>query len=431
MRKLLAVGSGIGIEIGRDDLTAAAVRVRPTGARLLGAATIAGFRHRAAAEWGSIYSDFVRRAGASHLSATVLLPRQEVIVRVLSMPGVANRDLASAVQFQIDSLHPFPEDQAVASWARLGKSGSVLVAITRREVLDRYISLFAEAGIRIAAFTFSGAALYSAVRLLGAPPAGGFVAVAEADAEPEAYGESEAKPLFSAVLEGPGERAVELAASELRLAPGAQPMDVQTLLPAPKGAPAGFDFSRNALAYAAALAGACSRLALPVNLLPAEHRTANSRLIFVPTVGLVAMALVCIAALLAIRPVEDRKYLGALDTEIRRLEPLALRAGALDRATRAARARTRLLDQFRRRSQADLDAIAELTRLLEAPVYLNSLELTRDSVTLNGNAEQSSPLLKIIDGSKMFEGSKFTVPLTRRGPLENFRVRASRREGAR
>ena len=42
VRKLLAVGTGIGVEIGRDDLTVTAVRVRPTGTRLLGSATIAG-----------------------------------------------------------------------------------------------------------------------------------------------------------------------------------------------------------------------------------------------------------------------------------------------------------------------------------------------------------------------------------------------------
>jgi hypothetical protein len=431
IRKLLAIGSGIGVEIGREDLTVIAARVRPTGVRLLGAAAIAGFRSRAAAEWGAVYADFIKRAGAGHRSATVLLPREEVIVRVLSMPGVADRDLDAAIQFQLDTLHPFPEDQAVSCWARLGKGGAVLVAITRQDVLDGYISLFAEAGVKVAAFTFSGAVLYSAVRLLNTPPGNGFVSFAGAGQEYEAYGESEAKPLFSAVFDEPVERAAELASAELRLPPDAQPLEVRALLPVPKGAPAEFDLSRDALAYAAALAGACPRLALPLNLLPAQYRSAGTRWIYVPTAALAAMVLAALVALVSIQPVEDRKYMRALGAEVRKLEPQARQAGALDRAIEATRARTLLLDDFRRRSHFDLDAVAELTKLLEPPVYLRSIEVSRDAVTINGSAEQSDPLLKLLDESKLFEGSKFTVPLTRNGKLENFLIRSSRREGAR
>jgi hypothetical protein len=430
IRKLLAVGAGVGIEIGPEDLNITAVRVRPSGVRLLGAASISGFRERAAAEWGAIYADFLKRAGAGHLSATVLLPRQDVIVRLLAMPGVSDRDLASAIQFQIDSLHPFPEDQAVCSWARLNAGGAVLAAIARRDVLDRYISLFAEAGIKVAAFTFSGAALYAAVRLLAKPPTGGFVAFSGAGETLEAYGESEAKALFSASFDLPRDRAAELATAELRLPPEPDPPEVASLMPPPKGAPSGFDFSRNALAYAAALAGACPRLALPVNLLPAEYRSSNSRMMYVPSIALASLVLACLAGLLAITPVEDRKYRRALEAEIHKLEPLARQSGALDRTIDATRSRTRLLDDFRHRSKADLDVMAEFTKLLEPSVYLNSLELSRSAVTLNGNAEQADSLLKLIDGSGLFEGSKFTVPLARAGKLEAFRVRASRKGAA-
>ena len=54
----------------------------------------------------------------------------------------------------------------------------MLVGIARREIVDQLSSMFAEAGIKVAAFTFSAAAIYSAIRLTGAPPAEGFVVVA-------------------------------------------------------------------------------------------------------------------------------------------------------------------------------------------------------------------------------------------------------------
>jgi hypothetical protein len=426
VRKLLAIGAGIGIEVGEEDLTVAAVRVRPSGARLLGSATIAGFRDRPAVDWGATYADFVKRAGASHLSATVLLRRSDVIVRLLAMPGVAGRDLAAAVELQIDSLHPFPEGQAVWSWARLG-GGAVLVVIAHREVLDRHISLFAEAGIKVAAFTFSGVALYSALRLLGQPPKSGFVAFAHTGNMIEAYGESDAKPMFSAAFDVPLERAAALAAAELRLDSGSEPLDAASLLPKLKGVPSGFDLSRSALAYAAALTGACPRLALPVNLLPAEYRTSNSRAALIPVAALAAVVLMLLAALASITPIEDRKYMRALESEIAGIEPLARKAGTLDREIDAARARSRTLDEFRSRSKVDLDAVLDLTHLLAPPTALESLDLTRDSVLLVGGAEQAAQLLKVIDSSPLFRGSEFSGGLTHTGKFDGFRIRAARK----
>ena len=427
MRTLLAVGTGVGIEIEDDVLRVAAVRVRPTGARLLGAATINGFRERTAAGWGAVCMDFLKRTGARHLAATVLLPRRDVIVRLLALPGVRDRDVASAIQFQVDSMHPFPEDQAAYAWTRLGASGAVLVAITRKDTLERYIGLFAEAGVKVAAFTFSAAVLYSASRLLTRPPAGGFVAFAPVGDGLEAYGESEARPLFSAAFDVPLERAAEMAGAELRLDSPVEALDAAALLPKPSGAPTDYDFSRNALAYAAALAGACPRLALPLNLLPAENRSSNSRAIYVPTVVLGTAALLSVVALFSITPVEDREYLRGLEREPVRLQPQARKAGEIDRSIEATRAKTRQLDEFRRRSKGALDTLQEVNKLLEPPAYLSSLELAADSITLAGSAERAEPLLKVFDNSPLFQGSEFTIPLSPNGKMQLFRIRAARK----
>ncbi|MGC9970920.1 MAG: PilN domain-containing protein [Bryobacteraceae bacterium] len=426
LRKWLAIGAGVGIQIGEADLTVVITRVRPTGTRVLGATTIARFRERPAAEWGAEYNEFLKRLGGSYLSATVLLPRRDLIVRQLALPGVADRDLAAAIQFQLDSLHPYGEDEAAHAWCRIGRSGAVLIVIVRREVLERYVALFSEAGIRTAGFTFSAAAVYSGVRLLSTPPRGGFLALSEGESGLEIYGESEAKPIFSAAFELPRDNASALASAELRLAPETEPLELSALLPAPHAAPTGYDSSRNTLVYAAALAGACPRLALPLNLLPPEHRTSTSRAMFVPSVVLAFLLALVLVALVSITPVEDRKYLAALGSEIARLEPRARKAGALDRAIDQLRARASLLDSVRQRSKADLDALAELTRLLQPPVWVHSLEMNRNSAVLNGQAEQAAPLLKLIDGSPLFQGSEFTVPLSRAGKNEIFRIRTLR-----
>src|SRR5581483_3180666 len=120
LNKWLAFGTGIGIEIGREDLTVTVVRVRPSGAKLLGAMTIPRFREQAAGEWGTTYRSFLKKLGAAHLAASVLLPRDEMTVRQVSLPGVSDKDLASAVRFEIDSLNPYSEEEAAYDWVRIG-----------------------------------------------------------------------------------------------------------------------------------------------------------------------------------------------------------------------------------------------------------------------------------------------------------------------
>src|SRR4029077_19317519 len=108
----------------------------------------------------------------------------------------------NAVRFQMDGLHPYNEEDVYSSWTRLPGTPLVLVAVVRREIVDRYAALFDEAGIKIGGFTCSAAAVYSALRLHGAKPAAELLAYDETGADQEApqrefYGESPARPIFS------------------------------------------------------------------------------------------------------------------------------------------------------------------------------------------------------------------------------------------
>src|SRR5688572_713700 len=89
LRKLLAFGTGIGIQAGANELEVVVARVRPSGVHVLGRCVIANYVERPAAEWGAEYERFLKSVGVQRLSATVLLPRREVIVRQLALPGVA------------------------------------------------------------------------------------------------------------------------------------------------------------------------------------------------------------------------------------------------------------------------------------------------------------------------------------------------------
>ncbi|MFB3776175.1 MAG: PilN domain-containing protein [Bryobacteraceae bacterium] len=426
-RSLLALGTGVGVQILDQNLVVTVVRLRPSGAKVLGHLVIAGFRQRPAAEWGAEYSAFLRRTGAAHLAATVLLPRREVIVRHLALAGVSDRDLASAVPLQIDALHPYGEDEVDYAWARLPGTESVLIGIAQRACIEGYSRLFIEAGIKIASFTFSAAVLYSALRVFGEPPREEFLS-AGGGPEPEAYGESYAKPVFSTILAEPAQRSATLAASELRLAPEADLKGFDQVLPAPKSAPPEFDLSQAALSYATALAGAGLRRILQANLLPAELRSSNSRLILVPTVALTAILLLLAIGLTAQRTYEERRQLELLRGEIARVAPQAEKAVAAEKAFQSARNRARQLDLFHSRTQADLNALQEITRLLAPPAWLNNLEMDRTTVTIAGQCEQAAPLLKLLDSSPYFQDSEFVGQIGKAEKNQVFRIRMAREE---
>lgn len=430
VRRLLAFGSGVGIEIGATDLEVVAARVRPSRIHVLGRLVIQNFATRPAAEWGAEYSRFLKSLGASHLSATVLLPRREVIVRQITLPGVAPKDIDNAIRFQMDTLHPYGDEEVSCGWSAL-PFGAVLVGIVRRSTVDRYHQLFTEAGISVSSFTFSAAAVHSAIRLNGADSGAGFIALSRsATGAVEVYGESASRPVFSAEFDLAPQRATVLALSELRLPPETVPLRLEEILPKPHVNPVANDLSRNALPYATALAGACPRFAPSANVLPPEHRKFSSRMAFIPTVSLAALVVLAAAGVAAYSSYADRQYLRKLEAEIARFEPQAIREAVVDRQTGELQARARALDNFRQQTRRDLDALNELTKLVEPPAWTNSTILTHETARITGEAQQASPLLKILDSSPLFEGSvPDSIQRSPGGAGEFFNIRMNRRAG--
>ena len=428
VRKLLAFGSGVGIEIGAQRLEVVVTRVRPSKIAVLGRLVIENFAGRPAAEWGAEYARFLGSVGAGHLAATVLLPRREVIVRQVALPGIAARDLEGAIRFQLDSLHPYGEEEIEWGWSPLD-FGSVLVGVVRREVVDGYHRLFTEAGIAVASFTFSAAAVHAAIRLDGDGRASGFVALGRSGGgSVEVYGESQARPVFSAEFAAPPERAMALALAELRLPPETEPARLEDLLPKPDVNPVENDLSRNALPYATALAGACPRLAPSANVLPADRRRANSRAALVPTLILAGVAALAAASVALWQNYAQHRYLRELNAEIAKIEPLARRAEALDRQIAKARAQAELLDRFRSQTRDDLDALNDLTRIIAPPAWTNSIDLTRDGVRVTGAAPVAAPLVQILDSSPLFGGSAPDyIVRANNGSGENFQIHAARK----
>jgi hypothetical protein len=426
-QKMLRFGTGFGIAIGPRNLEASLVRARPAGPSLLGKTSIADFRSRPAAEWGAELLRFLTALGETRLAATVLLPRDEVIVRTLNLPGVPDKEIPAAIELQIETLHPWGSEEVAWAWSRAG-ANTITVGLLRKTLLDSYETLFSEAGIPLAAITFSPAVVYTALRIWTAGPRSVLCFISSAtpagQIRTEVYGESEGRPVYSAGFSADRERALAVSRAELRLPPDYEARTLAEALPQPvNGATPSFP-----LAWAAGVAGSTTRGPRLANLLSPERRASRNRLQYLVPLALGALLVAAVAINFVVFPaIEDRKYREDLNRAVASLEPAALRARNLDKTIAAERARIAALDDFRRRPQADLDVLNELTRLLSPPVWTSVIEIYPDSVVISGEADQAAPLLKIIDSSPLFQNSEFVASVTRNKDVELFRIKTTRR----
>jgi hypothetical protein len=181
------------------------------------------------------------------------------------------------------------------------------------------------------------------------------------------------------------------------------------------------------VAYAAALASACPRLSLPLNLLPADMRQASSPLQWIPAAVAGVIVLLLAGALAAFPGFENRRFQRSLEAQIAAMVPRADRAGQIDKEIAADGRRMQLLDDLRHRPKADMDVLAELTRILPPPTFLTSLEILPAQVIVDGQTDQAAPLLKVVDASPLFESSEFQMgPVPMPGGAM-FRIKANRK----
>ncbi len=419
LRRARIFGTGFGIAISGGNLEAVIVRSRPSASVIVASTVVTAFASRPAAEWGSELLGFLAGAGEAQLVATVVLPREEVIVRTVRLAGVAEKDIASAIELQLDTIHPWEDEPVEWAWWRVTPS-DVVVGVVRQSVLNHYETLFSEAGIPMAAATFSSAVIYAALRLRQGSPASIFCYLSAAPGRIEVYGESEARPCYSAGFTLAPERALAVARAELRIAPDQPALELSQALPETSGA--------SPLAAAAALAASAPLLLRYANLLPAERRASHDRARYLlPIVlgGLLVLAL--LGVFVAFPLINEHRYNADLTAEFNRLQAPALRVQSIDKQLASHRARIAALDDFRKRPQADLDVMNELVRILPQQVWTDTIEIYPERVVLAGQADQAAPLLKLLDGSPLFENSKFVTSVTRNGTVDQFRIETMRR----
>ncbi len=485
------LGTSIGIAIRGNHLEVVCLRGRGRRVTVSGFLRIEDFLTRPVGEVAQQYQRFRKENHALTSSAMVALPRGAGLLRILDLPAEVAPNLAQAVAYQVDSLHPFEEGSVYFDYAVLpeppaeaggngtgaGSNGQrgrlrVAVALVERGTLDRLYQWCCQAGIDVAGFTFSTAALYQALngpggrRPLVVLSNGG-----ETQGEPalEILGIAADGAFYSKEVAStaPLPREIEFCAAELRVQREENPFVLSigdgTLPPiewgqnarlgegflavTPEVRPAGresrprqaeFRLREHFVAYAAALTGLERRLpgmapppGLRWNLLPVEKRIYRSHWAYTAAYVLAALVLALGATWAATGWVQDRLYASWLNSEINRLAPRVQYLERLDSRQQSQLLKLGLLQGQKQDITQKLEAWRELTRLLPATAWLQSLQFTENQVLASGQADAASGLLQLINQSAYFQQPEFLGAIAKNAEgKEVFQVRMRLREVA-
>lgn len=462
--------TGIGIDCEGESFRAVCVRRQWNRLRVVDGLEIPEYRRLDAAECGRLYRAFLRKHGLRAPQTVVALPRSAALLRALMLPQTVERELGRAVEYQLDSLHPFEEgsvywDYALWKWPEPGLWGKLaakpaesgggrletILGIAERKAVDSLAAWFAEAGIPVSQFGVSAALWIAAVwpRLkAGFPDAPGLLLLNAGQERGEIVGfvpghELVWDELAAETHEQAGDiweevkRKLELTCSALRVLPGELPplvicgsqaaaasawaaehlpfhvVPAEQRLPAAAMGADGMDRTEGWMALVAAIAAASAKPLLPLNLLPAEKRTYESPLVHAPTYALVSLGILLTVALGARAGFQDWLYSLHLEREMNALRPQLQQLEVVQASTETARERLRLLAGARQSATLPLEILSELTRILPPDVWLQQLAYDGDTLMLNGTAPAASGLLQMLADSPYFESPQFRSSIGR------------------
>ncbi len=470
--------NGIGIAWEGETLQAVCVKRQWNRVCVADRLEIAQARQSGPARCGSLYREFLRKNGLKAPWTVVALPRSAVLLRWLSFPRAVEKDVARAVEYQLESLHPFEEGSVYwdfslwnlpeRSWPRRRTDREeetqpepleVVVAIAQKEYVDEIARWFREAAIPVSQFTVNSALLFSMLepRLLAVSKEPHAFFILDAGSETaELIGYAPGRGLVSREIPlafGPAETAEDLrpilerdlavARSELRLEPEARPplvlcgrdlplssqdpscalFSLEGLFPGMRVRAEGFRLREHGVAFAAALEAADRARRLSFNLLPPEHRSYQSPLEYLPAYGLSGLVVLLALALGLRGNVQDWLYGRYLEREIAALQPQLEEVDITQDQNRKTLERLAFLVGARNSAALPLEILNELTRLLPEDVWLQQMHYEGNNLILVGLARSASGLLQTLAASDYFENPQFMAALNRTPDgNENFRI---------
>jgi Tfp pilus assembly protein PilN len=387
------------------------------------------------------------------------LPREAVLVRLLNLPVEAEPQLTKVVGYQLDSLHPYGDDQvywdcAVVDRDAKTKQISVMVVLAEKSRVNRCKQALQELGLRLSGLTLGATALAVLVKPLLPPTAlivcgrssgvevlsfhqGNLYATQEIPLEPSASAQERFdrewhRALAALPMSDPATlpRFVcgSVPSAFSGLLEGASPLPAPNLDLSRRHGSADFEWAALAAAYAGLVRGATPF----INLLPPEERWQPSVGARLPVYTLCGTAALLALTLASHAWIERALYVHALDRALRRLEAPSQQLRRQNQETSSLETRAAVLANLRAGNSQKLRLLEQLTRLLPDGTWLQQLQINEDTVEIYGSSDRAADLVPPLENSPYFTQVEFTSPITRddKNKKEVFRIRMRLKQAA-
>ncbi|MEW6101458.1 MAG: pilus assembly protein PilM [Candidatus Omnitrophota bacterium] len=124
----------------------------------------------------ALFKDEFRRNKIEAKEATICLSGNDLIIRTFEIPLLPRNEIASAVNFEAKKYIPFKVEDLITDFQvkynKSSRTNLVLFMGIKKEVLERYITVFSQLNIRIDAIEYSAFSAWRSIRMAGASDSG-------------------------------------------------------------------------------------------------------------------------------------------------------------------------------------------------------------------------------------------------------------------
>jgi len=426
----MILSTSIGIELAGRDLRIAVVQSRFGRLRLLRSVEVPGFLDLAVEEQKATLERAVKEHRLTFGRVFLSLPHDRGMVRQMEFPVEVAEKLKAAVALQIESLCPWSADEiywdfSVESRKKGAKLFRVTIAIVPRAEIDPWMAFFKSIKLPLSGVLLSSVTHAHGVRTLW--PNSDCTIVLDCE---KGYVEGSLihGGQLSSVTQTGGEAniaakdAVERLAASGRVgaaedvrfvsygSEAAQLESVEPVILPIENASVGSTVRFGAIA--SALIG-IRRTAFAANLIPSALRYRRSQWQTVPTFVLLALTMLAGIAMLLREPYQMTVYASQIDSEIRRVAPVAREVSKQQTELNNLSDRYRALAGHLQNRDYNLEALQEITRVLPSGAWLVSYSYQDGNIQLSGYADSTSAIQKLLEDSPLFKDVQPTAAVTR------------------
>ena len=419
-----------GFEVAGEDLRVTVVRAAFNKRRLISSFVVEGFVGMGTDERRAELEKVAQRHPLRSARAFLSLPESSGLVRYLVLPVEVRERLRSTVEFQVESLSPWPKeeiywDMSLKDRGKPGKPLRVTIAIIARQGLDPWIDLFESASLPLTGATLSTLACAHAATELWSDDRPMILLGLESEyAEGCLVHDGRMTSLRVDETGSSSQRATSMIARLSSLARVVNLEKARTVAhgsnlenldgdnpPLPlEGAVGG----RRGLfgALAAALSGV-GESPFAVNIIPSERRYRSNQSQLVPTFVLVLL-LVLVGTALGLRaPYQWSVYASELGTAIQAVAPTLRDLTDQETELNALSEKYRALSVHLAGGDSTLEVLQELVRVLPPDTWLSAVSLQEGNATITGFSGSASEIQRVIEESPLFEDAEFASSVTR------------------